>query len=502
MRRLVALLAVLAILWPAVAAGQAGGRAKRPPGKRPPRKQPGKARPAKKRPPKKAPPADEWPDGEGAEGGEEGAEEEQKPPIKTVKLSMRCDRLILTDGKVLEGPIVIAGTKAVVIITADGEQTVPRSKVERIERSRAAAATLLPQTYETEVVDGKHEQIVVPVGLDDEAGEGPRGLLRPLDRFPAEDAATLRYKFARNDVIVNTVKMITTEKEKLPDRGQLERSEQIQMVIRQTVTDVAAAGASTMKATYELQNLVRGYVNVKALEAKNFAAVQVVRSVSPAGVWKPAADRITGAARDRRFAHWLGYVHVPVPEGPAAFGKTVKLGDVVSPELAAAMLPLPRHVSVPNWAVTGTYTVSGTVKVEDVKCAIITITLKGTGGGDGLYDRTRVPLDVQAQGRWDVYFAIAAGRPLHCVAQATIRTTGKIGDEPLECETTRTVTAALAGPAPPLKKPAPEKPADPKKGVAPVGPAKKENLNKALDGFIKKARDPKFFENLMENKGN
>ena len=444
---------------------------------------------------------DEPPEPGGKAAEEKKEKKEKKAPVKTVKLSSRKDRVILTDGKVLEGAIVAAGSKAVVIVTAAGELTVPRSKVDRIERGRPKAQTLQPRTYETEVVEGKHEQIVVPPGMDEEGGGGPPGLIPRIGPNVPGRAITLRHNPKKGDLILANIHVGRKDVEKLGDEAETTRHETVKLALEQEVTRVNKAdGAWTVKATYELRGLMRGYVNVTALEAKSFAAVRVMRSLSASGRWDPGADRVTGAVPgDDRFTQWLGYLTVPVPEQPALFGSTVKLEEAIPPAIARTMLRPPAHVTLGNWAVTGKYTVKGTMKVAGTNCAVIAIDLEGKGAGNGLYNRDPARLDVKADSHWEVYFAVGAGRPVHCSITESATTTGEIGKKAVECATTVTVSAVAAatGAPPPAKVETPKAPVQPPTPLVP--PVDNKKFDKALDNLMDKLKDPKFLQGKKED---
>jgi len=447
------------------------------------------ARPAagRTRPPKK-PAAGPENMGPGEEGGE-GAEQE-KPPVRTVKLSTRQDKLTLTDGKVLQGSIVAAGAKAVIIVTPEGEVTVPRANVVRIERGQATVETLLPTTYETIVIDG-HEHIVVPLGLEDDVGEGPPGIVAGLGtRAAGTKTLELKYRLKKGDVVRAMLGVAKKDVETLPGRDRTLQEETRRLVLTQTVADVAADGTWTTEARYELLSLMRGYANVTALESKLFQAARVRRSLSAAGRWQPGADNVTGAGKSaERFSEYLSYLTLPLPAGPSTFGVPKKLEEVVPKAIAARMLRPPAQVAVPNWHVTGTYTVQGVFGVGGTNCARIVIELKGLGSGHGAYAGTRAALDVKADSVWDVYFGVNEGRVIQGRVDTTVKTTGKIGNAPLTCDTTRLVTFDASAAVQTTKKPP-----GPAKGLAPQEPLRDDKLNKALDDLLKRLKDPDFLK--------
>jgi len=483
---LVLLAMAFTLLIPAAAGAQTAAGRKRPP-KKGGAGAGGVVPGGRKRPPKKPGPGPEAPVPGGE--GEEGAEEE-KPPVRTVKLSTRQDKVTLTDGKVLEGSLVAAGTKAVVIVTAEGEVTVPRAKVARIERGQATIETLLPRTYETMVVDG-HEHIVVPLGLEDDVGAGPPGIAAGLGTKTAgAKTVELKYKLKKGDVIRAVLGIAKKDVETLPGRDRTLREETRRLVLTQTVGDVAADGMWTTAARYELLSLMRGYANVTALESKIFAAARVSRSLSSAGRWQPGADNVTGAGKDaKRFSEYLSYLTLPLPAKPTGFGVSKKLDEVVPAAITARMLRPPAQVTVPNWQVTGTYAVQGVFGVAGTNCARIVIVLKGTGSGQGAYAGARAALDVKADSVWDVYFGVNEGRVIQGRVDTTVKTTGKIGNDPLTCDTTLLATFDASGAVQTTEKgPAPEK------GLDPEEPLKDDKLNKALDDLLNRLKDPNFLK--------
>jgi len=482
--------------------------------------QPSRKKPA---PPGAGPTLDD-PLGDGADG--EPAEEEEPPAGGTVRLVARKDKLTLTDGKVVEGSIVMAGNQAVVIVTAEGEMTIARAKVADIKRAQVTREMMLPRKFETLVVDG-HEHVVVPLGLDDDTDDGPPGIIPGLTGPTAKGLARLRYKPVKGQTADARVELVETHVEDLPGGNRASRERRLKFVVKQAVDAATADKMWTVKARFGLKSFLRGFADVTALEAKRFGAVTVTRALSATGHWQPGADTVSGAGkRGQDFARWLGLAIVPLPDKPVRLGAIGKVEDLFPPDIARALLPLPDHVVAPTWQVTGTYTVKGTAEVTGLDCAIIAIDLQGEGGGDGAYSGIPAKLVVKAGGRWDVYFALDKGRPIECRVQSNTVTVGKTANGDVGCESKLVAnvdgresvapapTPKKPGPAPGPKKPTPDAVEVP--GPAPEdaeddaldklmkkpddAPPKKENLDRDLDDLMKKVNDPKFLDKKPKQK--
>jgi hypothetical protein len=419
-------------------------------------------------------------------GEPEGEGGEEKPPdVKTVKLSTRNDKVTLTDGTVLEGSIVATGSRAVVIVTAQGERTVPRAKVAHIERIRQRVETLTVRTFETMVEDG-HEYIVVPPGLEEVEETGPPGLVPP----PAEGTKVekkklrLRYKPKQGESMRADVEIRRKTVEDLPAKPRAAREERLRLVVDAPVTKVTADGMWTIDARYAVEGSLRDAENVTEEQAKRAEGLRLVRALSPRGTWQPGADRISkNDAAARRLARTINYLTLPVPPGEILFGQAATFHEVIPAELAAELLPPPEPVAVPNWKVTGKYVVKGTGEVAGTNCALIDLELTGAGSGAGTYAGVRAELDVKATARWDVAFGVAEGRIIRADVETVITTTGKAGAKVvLSAKTDRKVAVAAAAP----KRPAAR--------VEPAEPAKEPELDKALDDLMKQLEDPDFFK--------
>jgi hypothetical protein len=405
-------------------------------------------------------------------------EEPELPPVKTVKLTARRDRLTLTDGKTVEGSIVAVGSQSVIIITAGGEKTIPRNKIENIERARVGAEMLERRTFETEVVDG-HEHIVVPAGLDEEPDDGPPGIIPPAGA--RKTAGLLTYKLRKGDALAATFAIATTVTEDLPGKERARSTEMARMQITATAVRRAATGVWMTQAKFKLLSLMRGNADVTKLEAKRFDTANVLRSMSPLGRWQPGADNVSGVLRDDgRFVRWLGHLTVPLPAKPAKYGEAIPLNAVLPVGIAHLMLPPPEGVATEKWTVTGKYVVNGTGDVGGLNCAIIAIELKGVGAGTLAVDNRAHQVDVQATGRWHLDFAIAEGRPVRCAAESTSVLVGRDPKLALKRVTeikAGTMVKFVAGRKPTVVKPQPAKPKPPATG---------RTLDDDLDDLLKK----------------
>ncbi|MFW6157870.1 MAG: hypothetical protein ACOC8E_00760 [Planctomycetota bacterium] len=423
----------------------------------------------------------------GAEG-EAGEEEAELPNVHTVKVSARVDRLVLTDGSVVRGSIVAVGTKAVVIATAAGEQTVAREKIEQVRRAPAGAPSV-PRTFETEIGSG-HERIVVPPGLEEEV-TGAEATPRGVGSRVAEKVIDLEYKPEKGQEITADLDIETRRYE---ERGAAEatgRDERVQVRVKPTVTSVQGDGSWTVQASYELKALLRGYANVTALHQQKVGEASVVRRLSPDGIWEPGADAIRGAAAtDRRFFHWLNYFTVPLPAEPVVFDSPLELKELVPAAVGRTLLPPPTGLSVPGWKVTGTYVVEGIREVDGIRCARVSMKLRGRGAGAGRYDGAPANVDVTANSAWTVFFDIEAGRPLRSTVETTASATvgGRDGQE-IKLKTDRWVEATVTGPRP-KPQPVPE----PEKKAEPAEPAREKDMEEDLDDLMKKLGEEKVEE--------
>lgn len=70
---------------------------------------------------------------------------------RPVKIIADKDIITLHDDTTIEGTVLFTGQKAVIIHTADGERTIPREQILRIQNRRTAG---LRKAYETEETDG------------------------------------------------------------------------------------------------------------------------------------------------------------------------------------------------------------------------------------------------------------------------------------------------------------------------------------------------------------
>ncbi len=427
----------------------------------------------------------------------------QPPAVKTVKLASRRDRVTLTDGTVLEGMIVAAGARAIVIVTPEGEKTVPKDNVERVERGVAGADALTLRTFEMEVVDGR-ERVAVPPGLGEETEELPPGIT--VGAAAGAPPIALRYKLAKGDTLQTLLDIATEKVEDLPGDKRTIAQERRKLRLTQTVADVAADGVWTVGTAYELLAFLRDNADVTELEGKGVGLLRHVRALSPAGLWQPAADNITSAEPAAlRFARSVDYTTVPLPPKLVSPGWTAKLEEVVPPAVAAALLEPPPYVTVPGWGVSGQYVLQGTAEVDGVPCALISIRLEGKGEGEGAYGGKPAAVKVSAEADWDIEFAVAAGHPVRCSVSMTAQASGQIGEELMKSAyrlvvnaETRKVGAAGAIAPPPLPQPQPQPvPPDkpgPEKAAEPQKPIDNADLDRDLDDLMKRLRDPKFFE--------
>lgn len=414
-----------------------------------------------------------------------GEEAPLLPPVKTVKLSSRRDRLILIDGKTVEGSIVASGSQSVVIITADGEQTIPREQVQSIERAQVAIDGLEHRVFEMEVVDGR-EKVIVPPGLDAEILDGPMGIIPP--DAGRRTSASLAYKLKSGDLLTADLAVTTTELEDLPGKERTRMEEAIRMQMAAKAARREAGGAWLLDVRFKLNSRVRNNAEITALEAKAFEQVNLLRSLSASGRWQPGADRVSGVQKtDDRFGRWLTYLTLPLPARTATFGEEIPLETVAPIAMAHQMLPPPDGVATERWAVTGTYRVSGTAMVAGMNCAIVVIDLKGLGAGTMLVDNRPERVDVQASARWNANFAIEDGRPVNASVESTSVLVAHDPKLALKrvTETKATLSVALeSGQAPAAVKPEPEP-------HNPEVPRADRTLDEALDELMKQDPFPK-----------
>ena len=424
------------------------------------------------------------PDGDpGAEPAEE-PEKTEPPPGGMVTLNTRKDQVTLTDGKVVEGSIVAAGRRAIVIVTAEGEKTIPRDKVQRIERAPTRVDALRHHLFETLVVDG-HEHIIVPPGLEEETEAGPPGIFVPIVKPGEKATARARYELKKGSVIHGVLDIATKHTEDLQGEERTLREETVRAAVTQTVTGVTADGTWSVEAAYSVTRFLRDGKNVRATEGQAITPARVLRSLSPAGLWQPGAETLTDVGKNADLLKgWLGYFTVPLPAQPVALGTELKLDKVIPTEIGNGMLTPPAHVRVPNWRVSGTYKVTGTGEYRGANCLMIAIELEGVGSGDGQYGNQKAVVDIKGRSRWDVYFSLDEGRLVECSVSAALLTTGTIGDKAVRCKTEVVAKAAVN------KVTAPAKPDVGKAPEVKKGPG----LNKDLDDLMKQLNDPGFFK--------
>ncbi len=395
---------------------------------------------------------------------EEFEEEFVPPDVNTVRLNTRGDRLILTDGTEVRGTIVVVGARAVVIVTATGEETVPRHKIERIRRAPPGDLST-PRTFETAVgVD--HERIVVAPGIDE---LGQLEAIPPgLDPQVAEQMIELAYAPEQGLEIAAELDISIRRYEERGARAATGRTERIHATVMPVVTQVRDDGSWVTEVAYHLDSLLRGHADVTPLHQQKVGGVTVIRTLSPNGIWRPDADGIRGApATERQYFEWLNYVTVPVPARPVVFGSPVELNDVVTRDVARALLPPPAHLSVPGWTITGTYVIHDTREIEGVRCARITMDLRGRGSGEGTYQDRAAHVDVDAESRWTVFFDIEAGRPHSTRVETSIRATidDRRGEE-LDLTISSTAEAAVTTRQPEPDRRPDEEPAPPEDAEA------------------------------------
>jgi hypothetical protein len=452
--------------------------------------------------------------GAGAAPGEPGALDpagDETPPgepelpeikVRKVKVSVRRDRLILADGKEIIGSIVAEGRRAVIIITATGEETIPRERVVKIDRAASHVETLEQREYEVEADEG-HVRAIVPVGLDgdEEDGPGPPGIVPGAEVLKAGlTSARLVYKPEPGAGYAARLNVQQVDIENKPNDQRVENAQQAFVTVRPLVTQAQPGGAWTVLTRFVLHRLVRGGVDVTKLEAEVAKTARIERSLSRAGVWQPGADKVSGAGADAAaFIRWLGYVLVPVPRGVATFGKPMMLKEVIPPAIARQMLPLPEQVAGLPWQVTGEYEVKGVATVGNERRALIVIRLNAQATGDGQYRGVPTKLRVAATAKWDLQFTVGAGRPAELVAAATTEVFDAGNEDARLLERKVQVSGGFrpvdrAAPAKiPEKQPGPE--AQP---AAPANPPKPEpeakGLGDALDELMKEINRPGFFE--------
>ncbi len=395
---------------------------------------------------------------------EELDEEFVPPDIHTVRLNTRADRLILTDGTEVRGTIVVVGARAVIIVTATGEETVPRDKIDRIRRAPPGDLST-PRTFETTVgID--HERIAVAPGIDelDQLEATPPG----VDPQVAEQMIELAYAPEQGLELVAELDISVRRYEERGARSATGRTERINAEVMPTVTEVRDDGSWVTEAAYRLESLLRGHADVTPLHQEKVRGVTLIRTLSPNGIWQPDADGIRGApATERQYFEWLNYVTVPVPAQPVVFGSAVELNDVVTRDVARALLPPPAQISLPGWTITGTYVIHDTREIEGVRCARITMQLRGQGSGEGAYQDRAAHVDVDAESRWTVFFDIEAGRPHSTRVETTTRATidDRRGEE-LDLTITRTAEVAVSSRQPEPDRQPEEEPAAPEEEEA------------------------------------
>ncbi|MFW6161788.1 MAG: hypothetical protein ACODAJ_03410 [Planctomycetota bacterium] len=67
--------------------------------------------------------------------------------------------MILRDGSEVSGTILCAGQAAVVLLTPDGEQTIPRAAIERVVKNADGS---FPKKYKAETLDGHKFLVEAP----------------------------------------------------------------------------------------------------------------------------------------------------------------------------------------------------------------------------------------------------------------------------------------------------------------------------------------------------
>lgn len=391
-------------------------------------------------------------------------------PGGMLKLVTRTDRLTLTDGTKVEGSIVAVGNKAVIIITPEGEKTIAREKIERIERNQLP--TRPPRTFETEILDGR-ERVVVTPGTDDEP--------KPEETQPGPKAIPLQYNPKKGQTWETEIDVTRRDLEMFPGKAKKSTEEHAKILAKANITNAGPADW-TADVTFVLKGMLRDFVDVTPLEAKAFTGAKITRVVSNAGVWQPSVDKGEGApTRDPRFARWLNLTMTPLPAKALPHGEAAKAEAIIPAIVLHQMLPLPEQAEMPLWNVEGTYVVKGTADVGGYECAIITIALKGAATGTGKYAGSTVDLEVKSSGVWEIYFALELGRPLMISVKTVCETNGKILNEPFSniIELEGTATALVTQPVKPDAK-------------APTAEPQKqgEELERALDDLLKQINKP------------
>jgi hypothetical protein len=445
--------------------------------------------------------------------GEDGEDAEPALPelkVDKVKVSVRRDVLTLADGAQVVGNIVAVGRKAVIIITPTGEETIPRSRVVKIDRGASRFETLEHREYEIEYAEG-HARVIVPVGMDAEEDEpGPPGLIPGSKVLRAGlSRVQLGYKPRPGTGLSARLDVRQADVEDPPGKPRAERVDQAFVTVRPLVTKAMPGGAWTVVTTFRLRRLIRGGADVTKLEAPIAKTARIERSLSRAGVWQPGADKVSGAGRDpSAYVRWLSYVLVPVPRGPASFGRPVELKAVIPQEIARQMLPLPDPVAGLPWTVGGEYEVKGVARVGGQRRAMIEIDLHAEAAGDGQYRGEPKKLRVTASAKWEVQFAIDAGHP----AEIRVAGTTEVFDAANDGAKLLTRRLEVAGDirsaqhtapgkqpgqeADPGREAGPAKPGDaPKPPPAPKGDDDPDpELEKALDDLMDKLNRPGFFD--------
>ena len=113
------------------------------------------------------------PGGGGGRGGGGGGEEKEDGTVYVLEDS---DRVILRDGTEIKGTILCAGQAAVTILTPDGEETIPRERIERIVKNLDGS---FPKKFKAEETDGHLFLVEAPPDPppgegDDEGGGAPK----------------------------------------------------------------------------------------------------------------------------------------------------------------------------------------------------------------------------------------------------------------------------------------------------------------------------------------
>ncbi|MFP4055347.1 MAG: hypothetical protein ACLF0G_00585 [Candidatus Brocadiia bacterium] len=125
----------------------------------------------------------------------EGGEAEGEDTGPSVSVIPDDDALVLRDGTRIEGTVLCAGQAAVTILTADGEKTIPREKIERIVKN---IRDLSPQEWAVEEVDGHKYIVEKGVATASAAEGGPATPAKPKARTATPKAGPKKPK-ARPD---------------------------------------------------------------------------------------------------------------------------------------------------------------------------------------------------------------------------------------------------------------------------------------------------------------